>query len=273
VNGLFDQIQEAHTAIRRHWQGVPKAGLILGTGLGDLASRIEAEATIPYAEIPHFAVSTAPSHAGRLICGRLAGVPLVSMEGRIHYYEGYSMGQITFPVRIMRALGAEVLLVTNACGAMNPEYKLANVVLIDDHVNLMPENPLRGVNDDRLGPRFPDLSAPYDRELLAIAEKAALELSVPLQKGILAAVAGPNLETRTEYRMLRQLGADVVSMSTVPEVIVAVHAGLRVLGLAIVTDRCIPEELEPVRIETILQNAAEGGKHLERLIPRILERL
>jgi purine-nucleoside phosphorylase len=273
VTELFDQVAEARDAIRARWEETPKLGLILGTGLGNFASLIETAAAIPYAEIPHFTVSTVHSHAGQLVCGRLGGVPLVAMEGRLHHYEGYSMRQVTLPVRVMKALGAEILIVTNAAGGMNPEYQLADVVVIEDHINLMPENPLRGPNDDRLGPRFPDMIAPYDPELIAVAERAAGELGIPARKGVLVAVPGPNLETRAEYRMLRTLGADVVSMSTVPEAIVAVHAGLRTLGFSIVTDLCLPETLEPVQIERIVEVAGRGGKHLERLIPRIVERL
>jgi purine-nucleoside phosphorylase len=273
VNGLFDQIAEARAAIRLRWERVPKVGLILGTGLGNFASSIETDTVIPYAEVPHFTVSTVHSHAGQLVCGRLGGVPLMAMEGRLHHYEGYSMRQVTFPVRVMKALGAEILIVTNAAGGMNPQYQLADLVIIEDHINLMPENPLRGVNDDRLGPRFPDMIAPYDPELMALAERTASELGVPTRKGVLVAVPGPNLETRAEYRMLRTLGADVVSMSTVPEAIVAVHAGLRTLGFSIVTDLCLPDTLEPVKIEKIVEVAGRGGKHLERLIPKILERL
>jgi purine-nucleoside phosphorylase len=273
VNGLFDQIAEAQAAVRLRWQRTPKVGLILGTGLGNFASLIETDAAIPYAEIPHFTVSTVKSHAGQLVCGRLGGVPLMAMEGRLHHYEGYSMRQVTFPVRVMKALGAEILIVTNAAGGMNPQYDLADVVIIEDHINLMPENPLRGVNDDRLGPRFPDMIAPYDRELIALAARTASELAVPTRTGVLVAVPGPNLETRAEYRMLRTLGADIVSMSTVPEAIVAVHAGLRTLGFSIVTDLCLPDALEPVQIEKIVEVAGRGGKHLERLIPRILEQL
>jgi purine-nucleoside phosphorylase len=273
VNGLFDRIAEARDAIRLRWQGTPRLGLILGTGLGNFASLIETAEAIPYAEIPHFTVSTVHSHAGQLVCGHLGGAPLVAMEGRLHHYEGYSMEQVTLPVRVMKALGAEILIVTNAAGAMNPQYQLADVIVIEDHINLMPENPLRGPNDDRLGPRFPDMIAPYDRELIAVAERTAAELGFPARKGVLVAVPGPNLETRAEYRMLRMLGADLVSMSTVPEAIVAVHAGLRTLGFSVVTDLCLPEALEPVHIEKIVEVAGRGGKHLEQLIPRIVERL
>jgi purine-nucleoside phosphorylase len=272
-DGLFEQIGEAAAAVRRRWSHVPKLGLILGTGLGRFASLIETDAAIPYSDIPHFAASTVASHTGQLVCGRLQGVPIVALEGRVHFYEGYSMRQVTFPVRVVRGLGAEVLIVTNAAGAMNPQYELADVVIVDDHINLMPDNPLRGVNDDRLGPRFPDMSAPYDRRLIATAREAAFELGIPTRNGVFVAVPGPNLETRAEYRMLRNLGADIVGMSTVPEVIVAAHAGLRTLAFSIVTDLCDPDALEPATIEKILAVAERGAQHLERLIPRIVSQL
>lgn len=269
---LSDQISESVDFVRQHWTGTPKVGLILGTGLGGLAEQIAVETEIPYSDIPHFPISTTLSHKGQLVCGQLSGVPIVAMEGRFHYYEGYSTEQITFPVRVMKALGIEILLVTNAAGGMNPQYDLADVVIIEDHINLMPENPLRGINDDSLGPRFPDMSAPYDQELINLAQQSARELAIPFQKGVFVAVAGPNLETRAEYRMLRGMGADLVGMSTVPEVIVAVHAGLRTIGLSIVTDICLPDALEPVEIEKILAVAEEGGKHLAQLIPVLLSR-
>lgn len=271
--GLAKQIDEAAAFIRSRWSGAPKSGLILGTGLGGLAEQVSAKTVIPYAEIPHFPTSTVQSHAGQLVCGVLRGVPIVAMEGRFHFYEGYSMPQVTFPVRVMKALGAEMLVVTNAAGGMNPEFELADVVVIDDHINLMGDNPLRGINDDKLGPRFPDMCEPYSRELSAIALQAAKELGIAAHKGVFVAVAGPNLETRAEYRMLRGMGADVVGMSTVPEVLVAVHAGLRVLGFSIVTDICLPDALEPVDIQKILAVAAKGGEKLSRLIPKVLEKL
>jgi purine-nucleoside phosphorylase len=273
TDGLFEQIAQAAAAVRRRWSTVPKLGLILGTGLGRFASLIDTDAAIPYSEIPHFAPSTVASHTGQLVCGRLEGVPIVALEGRVHFYEGYSMRQVTFPVRVVKALGAEVLIATNASGAMNPQYQLADVVIVDDHINLMPDNPLRGINDDRLGLRFPDMSAPYDSRLIALAREAASELNIPWRSGVLVAVAGPNLETRAEYRMLRAMGADVVSMSTAPEVIVAAHAGLRTLVFSIVTDMCLPDSLEPATLETILAVAERGAQHLERLIPRIVARL
>lgn len=273
MQGLVEQIDAAVSAIRKSWPGSPRVGMILGTGLGGLTEQIAQEAAIAYDDIPHFPRSTAPSHAGRLVCGTLQGAPIVAMEGRFHYYEGYSLQQVTFPVRVMKALGAEILLVTNAAGGINPQLDLADVVVLEDHINLMPDNPLRGVNDDRLGPRWPDLCEPYDRGLIDQARSAGLELGIPVHKGVIVAVSGPNLETRAEYRMLRLLGADVVSMSTVPEVLVAIHCGMKVLGFSIVTDLCLPDALEPVEIPKILANAAKGGERLARLIPRILSRL
>lgn len=273
MQGLWTQIEEATAHIRGIWQGTPKAGLILGTGLGGLAEQIEQQATIDYAQIPHFPTSTVQSHAGRLVCGTLRGTPIVAMEGRFHYYEGYSLQQVTFPVRVMKALGAQSLIVTNAAGGINPQLDLADIVVIEDHINLLPENPLRGVNDDRLGPRWPDLCEPYSKALIQATRAAALELGIHVHKGVFVAVSGPNLETRAEYRMLKLMGADVVGMSTVPEVLVAIHAGMKVLGLSVVTDICLPDHLEPVEISKILANAAKGGEKLAKLIPRVIENL
>lgn len=273
MNGLAQQIATSAAFIRERWTGAPRVGMILGTGLGGLTGQMTAEAEIPYEQIPHFPQSTVASHAGQLVCGRLSEVPLLAMEGRFHYYEGYSLQQVTFPVRVMRALGADILLVTNASGGMNPQLELADLVIIEDHIDLMPDNPLRGVNDENLGPRFPDMCRPYDEKLIEVAQQAAQELAIPVHRGVLVAVAGPNLETRAEYRMLRGLGADVVSMSTVPEVIVAAHAGMRTLGFSVVTDLCHPETLKPVDIEKILEVASRGGEHLARLIPRVLQQL
>lgn len=273
MQNLATQVEESRRAVAARFGAAPRVGIILGTGLGGLAAQIDDRTAIPYAEIPHFSVSTVESHAGQLVCGTLRGVPVVAMEGRFHYYEGYSMQQVTFPVRVMKSLGIEILIITNAAGGMNPHYELADLVAIEDHINLMGDNPLRGPNDDALGPRFPDMSQPYDKQLLALARRSALELGIPCQPGVFVAVTGPNLETRAEYRMLRALGADLVGMSTVPEVIVAVHAGLRVLGFSIVTDICLPDALEPVEISKILATAAKGGERLARLIPRVLEQL
>ena len=273
MHELRTKIDEACRAIRAHRKISPRVGIILGTGLGGLASQIEGSTALPYSGIPHFPASTVESHAGQLVCGSLRGINVVAMEGRFHYYEGYSMQEVTFPVRVMKALGAEILIVTNAAGGMNPHFDLADVIVIEDHINLMGDNPLRGPNDDSLGPRFPDMAQPYDGKLLALAQQTALELAIPCQRGVFVAVTGPNLETRAEYRMLRAMGADVVGMSTVPEVIVAAHAGLRVLGFSIVTDLCLPDALEPVEISRIIEVAGRGGERLARLIPRILERL
>lgn len=273
MQGLGKQIDDASEFIRGKWSEVPQVGLILGTGLGGLAEQIENKTVIPYGEIPNFPKSTSPSHAGQLVCGRLRGVPVVAMEGRFHFYEGYSMQQVTFPVRVMKALGSATLIVTNAAGGLNPHFELGDVMVIDDHINLMGDNPLRGINDDKLGPRFPDMCEPYTHALSDIALQAALELGIAAHKGVFVAVTGPNLETRAEYRMLRGMGADVVGMSTVPEVIVAVHAGLKVLGFSIVTDICLPDALEPVDIQKILAVAAKGGEKLSQLIPKVFEKL
>lgn len=271
MQGIRVQAAEAANAIQLKWRNrTPKIGLVLGTGLGGLAEQIEAAVRIPYAEIPHFPEPTAPSHAGKLLCGELHGVPLVAMEGRLHYYEGYSLREVTFPVRMMQAMGAETLIVTSAVGGMNPQYSLADIVILEDHINLMPDNPLRGINDDSLGPRFPDMSEPYSRDLIVLAREKALELAIAAHTGVLVAVPGPNLETRAEYRMLRQMGADIVGMSTVPEVIVARHAGMKTLGFSIVTDMCLPDALEPVNIDSILAVAARGGAKLERLLSELL---
>lgn len=270
---LMEQIQDATHAVRARWKGSPELGIILGTGLGGLAEDVDVETTIPYRDLPHFPEPTVTSHAGQLLCGTLAGKSVVVMEGRFHYYEGYSMKQITFPVRVIRALGADRLVVSNVAGAMNPQYELADIVIIEDHINLMADSPLFGVNDDRLGPRFPDMARPYDPELIALSRRLARELGIQTHKGVYVAVAGPNLETRAEYRMLRAAGADVVGMSTVPEVLVAVHGGMGVLGFSVVSDLCLPDALEPVKIETILETAEEGGKKLRRLIHRVIEEM
>jgi purine-nucleoside phosphorylase len=273
VTELRSWIDEAAAAIHKRSPVKPRVGIILGTGLGGLAAQIASPKAIPYAEIPHFPISTVETHTGQLVLGTLQGVEVVAMEGRFHFYEGYSMQEVTFPVRVMRRLGIEILIVTNASGGMNPHFELADVVIIEDHINLMGDNPLRGGNDDDLGPRFPDMSHPYDRALVALAQKTALELAIPCRKGVFVAVTGPCLETRAEYRMLRGMGADLVGMSTVPEVIVAVHAGIRVLGFSIVTDVCLPDALEPVAIQKIIEVAGRGGERLARLISGLLPRL
>jgi purine-nucleoside phosphorylase len=270
---LYEEIQEATQALRKHWNSAPRVGIILGTGLGALAREIQAEATVPYEDIPHVPRATVHSHAGRLVCGQLGGKPVVAMEGRFHYYEGYSMQQLTFPVRVMKALGCEVLIVSNAAGGLNPQFAKGDIMLIEDHINLMGDNPLIGPNDDRLGERFPDMCFPYDRELLQLARQIAREERMAVQQGVFVAVPGPNLETRAEYRFLRGIGADAVGMSTVPEVIVGVHSKLRMLGLSAITDMCLPDALEPVSLQDIIAVAKEAEKTLSTLVRRVVERI
>ena len=268
---LFDQIEAAAGAIRSRWNKQPHAGIILGTGLGHLVEQVQVETALDYEEIPHYPRSTAISHRGRLVCGTLEGVPIVAMEGRFHQYEGYSLQQITLPVRVMKALGAKLLIVSQAVGGMNPEYRAGDVMIIDDHINLMGDNPLVGVNDDRLGPRFPDMSQPYDRELVEKGLEIARQQNFVVHRGVTVAVTGPNLETRAEYRFLRQIGADVVGMSTVPEAIVAVHSGLRTFGLSVVTDMCLPDTLQPANVDHIIATANSAEPKLRTLVSGILK--
>src|SRR5262245_47592160 len=270
---LYDQIQQAADAIRAERAKTPRVGIILGTGLGALSQDIATEVSLPYEEIPHFPRSTVESHAGRLVCGTLGGKAVVAMEGRFHDYEGYTLQQATFPVRVMKALGCDTLIVSNACGGMNPQYAKGDVMVIEDHINLLGDNPLIGPNDERLGDRFPDTSHPYYRELLKLARQVAMEEHIRVQQGVYVAVTGPNLETRAEYRFLRTIGADVVGMSTVPEVIVAVHSKMRVLGFSAVTDMCLPDALEPVRLADILATAADCEKKLRVLVRKVIERM
>jgi purine-nucleoside phosphorylase len=267
---LAAQINEAAAAIRQQWARPARVGIILGTGIGPLAQQIECEASIEYDAVPHFLRSTATGHRGRLVCGLLAGVPVIAMEGRFHAYEGYNLQQVTLPVRVMKALGAELLIVTSACGGMNPHFATGDILLIDDHINLMGDNPLIGVNDDALGPRFPDMSRPYDPVLIERALEIARRENFAAHKGVFVAVSGPNLETRAEYRFLRMIGADAVGMSTVPEVIVAVHCGLRVLGCSIVTDMCLPDALKPADVAEIVAIANRAEPKLRKIILGIL---
>jgi purine-nucleoside phosphorylase len=267
---LYDQIQEACGVIRQAWDRVPHAGIILGTGLGGLVNRMEVEASLDYDAIPHFLKSSVVSHSGRLVCGTLEGLPVVVMQGRFHMYEGYPLSAITLPVRVFKALGAGLLVVSNAVGGLNPLYSTGDVMVIDDHINLMGGNPLIGINDDRLGPRFPDMCAPYDRRLGDVALEVARQGNFPCHKGVYVAVAGPNLETRAEYRFLRMIGADAVGMSTVPEVITAVHAGLRTIGFSVITDLCLPDALKPVNVEEIIAVANAAEPRLTTLVTGVL---
>jgi len=272
VSDLWTRIREAADFIRARYAFQPEVGLILGTGLGDLGDKIEDACTIPYGEVPHFVEATATSHDGVLVCGTLAGHKVMAMQGRVHFYEGYSMQEITLPVRVMKALGADVLMMSNAVGGMNPQLGPGDLTVITDHVNLMGDNPLIGPNDDRLGPRFPDMSEPYDREFVALMESVALENRIPLKRAVYAAVAGPNLETGAEYRFLRAIGADTVGMSSVPECLVAVHGGMRVVGLQVVTDACFPDNLKPAVVEEIIKVANAAHPKLEALVTGFLER-
>ena len=268
-----EAVRRAAAAIRARYARAPGIAIILGTGLGGLARDIAVEAEIAYRDIPGFPAATVESHAGKLICGTLAGRPVAAMAGRFHHYEGYALDQIAFPVRVLRVLGAKVLIVSNACGVMHPLWAPGDLVLITDHINLLGDSPLVGANDAAVGPRFPDMSEPYDPALRQLARDAALARRIPLREGVYAAVTGPNLETRAEYRMLRFIGADVVGMSTVPEVIAAVHCGMRVLGISIITDQCLPDALESADVQRIIRVATEAEPRLTAVIRDVVERL
>ena len=270
---LAARIDRATAAVRARFDRAPEVAIILGTGLGGLAGEIAVEAAVEYGDIPGFPLSTVESHAGRLLCGTLGGKTVVAMQGRLHRYEGYSLQEVTFPVRVLRALGARTLVVANACGGMHPLWAAGDLMLIADHINLLGDNPLVGPNDDALGPRFPDMSEPYPERLRALARRVAAEQGTPLREGVYVAVAGPNLETRAEYRMLRAMGADVVGMSTVPEVIVAVHGGMAVLGVSVITDLCLPDALEPATLERILAAAGAAEPRLTALVRGVVEAL
>ncbi len=270
---LYDDIKESASYIKKQVKIRPTYGIILGSGLGGLAGKIDVKVRIPYGKIPGFSVSTVEGlHAGNLIIGNLSGKCVVAMEGRLHYYEGYSMKEITFPVRVMKSLGVNSLILTSAVGGMNPHLTSGSLVVITDHINMMGDNPLIGPNDERLGPRFPDMSMPYNRNYISRVEKIALDLKIPLERGVLVAVTGPNLETAAEYRFLRSIGADIVGMSIVPENIVAVHSGMKVLGISIVTDKALPDCLEPVDIKEIIKVARKGEKKLCKLVSEFLRR-
>lgn len=273
MSPLRQQIDEAMNFLRTRTSATPSVGIILGTGLGGLAKEIKPDAVIDYADIPYFPLSTVESHHGKLIVGTLAGKSVVAMQGRFHYYEGYTMRQITFPVRAMKFMGVDTLLVSNAAGGMNPDFRRGDVMLITDHINLLGDNPLIGQNDDELGPRFPDMSEPYNRKLIALAESVAQGLNINVQKGVFVAVPGPNLETRSEYRFLRGIGADAVGMSTVPECIVAVHMSMRVLGFSIITDECFPDTLQPAKLEEILATAVAAEPKLTSVMQEVVRQL
>ncbi len=267
---MYDMIQEAKNGIEKKCSLTPDIGIILGTGLGRLADVIDKAAAIPYEEIPHFPLSTVEQHAGKLILGTLSGKNVMAMQGRFHFYEGYTLQQIVFPVQVMKFMKVKTLIVSNACGGLNPLYQPGTIMVIIDHINLLPGNPLIGSNDHRIGPRYPDMSEPYSKKLIDLVSKAALENRIRIEFGVYAAMAGPSLETRAEYRMLRLLGADAIGMSTVPEVIAAAHAGLSVLGLSVVTDACLPDALEPADIRKIIETANKAEPLLVALIQKTL---
>jgi purine-nucleoside phosphorylase len=267
------QVKEAAEYIKRFVKERPKLGIVLGSGLGSVAAALTDPFTLPYKEIPHFPVSTAPGHKGELVFGRIGALQTLLMSGRLHAYEGFSMREIVFPIRVMQLLGTEMLFVTNASGGLNPDFELGVPMLITDHINFMGNNPLVGQNYDTWGPRFPDMSEVYDLELRKKAVEAARELGIKLQEGVYVAVTGPNFETPAELRMLRRLGADAVGMSTVPEVICAVHAGIRVLGVSAITDRAVAEDLEPLTAEQVLEIAEKTGHKIASIFLKITERL
>ncbi len=272
-DAYLKQIAEAYDFINSKVKVAPQVGIILGTGLGGLVKEIDISLEIPYQTIPHFPVSTVESHEGKLIFGELGGKQVMAMQGRFHYYEGYTMQQITFPLRIMKKMGIDTLLISNASGGMNPLFRKGDLMIIEDHINLLGTNPLIGQNLDEFGPRFPDMSEPYSKRLIALAEQVALENKIKVQKGVFIAVPGPSLETRAEYRFLRAAGADVVGMSTVPEVIVANHQSMEVLGISVITDECFPEALEPVNVEEIIRVAAQTEPKLTLIMREVVKRL
>ena len=270
-----EAIDKAVNVVRNYTDLVPQVGIILGTGLGGFVplSGIDIDAEVSYEDIPDFPLSTVEFHAGKLILGTLAGKYVAAMQGRFHIYEGYTMQQITFPVRVLNRLGAETLIISNACGGLNPEFNRGDIMIMTDHINLLGGNPLIGPNDNALGPRFPDMSEPYNRELIAEIERIAKEENIKVQKGVYAAMTGPSLETAAEYKMLRIIGADAIGMSTIPEVVVGVHMGMKILGLSVVTDLCIPETLQPANIDEIIRIAGEAKPKLTLLIKRLVEEL
>ena len=273
MSELRKQIDEAFNYIRKHSSLEPTIGIVLGTGLGDLAKEIDQDIVLSYEDIPHFPISTVETHEGKLIFGKITNRSVVAMQGRFHYYEGYTMQQITFPIRVMKFLGVKTLVISNACGGMNPLFRKGDLMIIDDHINLIGDNPLIGKNDDELGPRFPDMSEPYSKRLIQLTEEIALEEKLKIQKGVFVAVAGPNLETRAEYRFLRNIGADVVGMSTVPEVIVARHMNFEVFGISVITDECFPDALEPASVPDIIKTANNAQPYLTLLMKKLIERL
>lgn len=270
---LFERIQASAVYIKTKIKEVPKTAVILGTGLGGLTDIIHPEAEIPYEDIPFFSVSTVSSHAGKLVFGKAGGKLVMMMAGRFHYYEGYSMEQVTFPIRVMKALGVETLVLSNAAGGMNSEFEIGDLMIIRDHINLFPEHPLRGANDERLGPRFPDMSEPYNLGMISLAHKIAKEQGLNVHTGVYIGLQGPTFETPAEYKWLHRIGGDAVGMSTVPEVIVAIHSGIRVFAASIITDIGITESPVKITLEEVLEAANKAAPKLARLVSTLVERL
>lgn len=269
---MYNQIEETAAFLQSYYQGA-KTGIILGTGLGALVKEIEIDHSIPYGDIPHFPVSTVESHQGRLLFGKLSGVPVMVMQGRFHYYEGYNMQEVTFPVRVMKKLGVQNLFISNASGGLNANFEVSDLMLITDHINLLPEHPLRGKNDERLGPRFPDMSDAYDEKLLALAKQVGNDLGIKLQEGVYAAVQGPTLETQAEYKYLHIIGADTVGMSTVPENIVARHMGMKVFAISVITDLGVPGMIKKISLQDVLNAASIAEPRMTRLIAEMVKRM
>jgi len=270
---LHEQINQASSFVRQHTKIKPTIALILGSGLGALAHQIEADATLPYAEIPNFPPSTVEGHSGQLVLGRLEDKAVVAMQGRVHFYEGYTLQQVVFPIRVMHALGARALVVSNAAGGINRQWHRGDLMIIADHINFLGTNPLIGPNDPDLGPRFPDMSQPYDPEFIALAERSAEADGVVIRKGVYVGVSGPSYETPAELRMLRGWGADAVGMSTVPEVIAARHLGMRVLGITAITDMATGEQVQQVTHEEVIAMAKEVEPRFIRLVKRIVKEM
>lgn len=269
---MIDKLNNTIKFIREQTDHVPEFGIVLGTGLGGLAKEINVECAISYEEIPSFPVSTVESHSGKLIFGELGGRRVVAMQGRFHYYEGYSMQEVTYPIRVLKLLGIEKLFISNASGGLNPDYAVSELMVVEDHINLFPEHPLRGKNFDDLGPRFPDMSEPYDMSLIKLAEEIAEDMGITLRKGVYAGIQGPTLETKSEYRYLRTIGADAVGMSTVPENIVARHMEIPTCAISVITDMGIPEILKKVTVEEVIAAAMKVEPHLTELMTKLISR-
>ncbi len=270
---MREVVQQSHAAvqlIQARWPHVPRVGIILGSGLGCFADEVQQPTHIPYADIPYFPRSTAIGHAGRLVCGHCANVPVVTMQGRFHYYEGYSLQQVSLPVWVMRQLGIELLIASNASGGVNPRFRVGDIMILADHINLMFDNPLIGYHDDQLAPRIPGLAALYDPSLIEVGLQVARQRNFVAHQGVYAALTGPTYETRAEYRMLRRLGADAVGMSTVPEVLVAVHAGLRVFALSVITNDCKPDVLTPTHGEEVVQAANQAASKMRDIVSGVV---